>query len=56
MESYPIVVCLRLTEEQNAILTDFLTQYSRKGVTRAARFREALEGWRKDQIPACMNP
>jgi hypothetical protein len=56
MRSYPIVVCLRLTEEQNGILADFLTQYSRKGVTRAARFREALEGWRKDQIPACMNP
>jgi hypothetical protein len=55
MRSYPVVVCFRLTDEQKGILADFLTTYAAKGVTRAQRFREALEGWSKDQIPACMS-
>jgi hypothetical protein len=54
MRSYPVVVCFRLTEEQKGILADFLATYGGKAGSRAQRFREALEGWSKDQVPACM--
>jgi hypothetical protein len=54
MRRYPVVVCFRVTEEQNDVLAQFLKIYSQHAGSRAQRFREALEAWDRDQLPASM--